>query len=172
MEQGSITTNKSSGMDDEVAFGTGTDAAKLTKFLSDGSPPVYLGWGSMLCKSPEFMVSMAVEALQHAGARGIVLGGWARLSKEHVPEKLKDFCDSNVLFLEKAPHEWLFPKCACIVHHGGSGTTAASVRSGKPTIITPIQGDQFDFADGINAIGCGVGLAHMKKLTGNGSGAS
>lgn len=146
-------------------FGAGTDAVALTKFLSEGPAPVYLGWGSMVCRSPELMVSLAVAALQHANCRGILLGGWAGLAEEHVPADLAEFSRRNVLFVRTAPHEWLFPRCACIVHHGGSGTTAASVRSGKPTIITPIQGDQFDFADGINTIGCGVGLPHLGKVT-------
>merc|ERR1712217_506289 len=82
-----------------------------------------------------------------------------------VPPELQDFCKENVLFVPSAPHEWLFPQCAVLVHHGGSGTTAASVRSGRPTIITPLMADQFDFAAGINRVGCGVGLAKFKTLT-------
>jgi len=70
-----------------------------------------------------------------------------------------------MFFVPSAPHEWLFPQCAVLVHHGGSGTTAASVRSGRPTIITPLMADQFDFAAGINRVGCGVGLAKFKTLT-------
>mmetsp|Transcript_23360 Transcript_23360/g.55287 ORF Transcript_23360/g.55287 Transcript_23360/m.55287 type:complete len:512 (-) Transcript_23360:423-1958(-) len=154
--------------DDEAAavFGTGADATALSEFLSEGPPPVYLGWGSMICKSPGFMVTLAVEALKHAGARGIVLGGWAGLSRDHAPPHLREFCDSNVLFVERAPHEWLFPRCSCIVHHGGSGTTAASVRSGKPTIITPVCADQYDFAAGVRAVGCGIDLGRLGKVTG------
>jgi sterol 3beta-glucosyltransferase len=71
----------------------------------------------------------------------------------------------KVIFVDSAAHEWLFPYCSCIVHHVGSGTTAASVRSGKPTIITPVQGDQFDFAASVQTIGCGIGLGHLSTLT-------
>ncbi|CAE8652721.1 unnamed protein product [Polarella glacialis] len=145
-------------------FGADSNSA-LTQFLSAGPPPVYLGWGSMVCKSPEWMVTFAVEALMHAGARGVLLGGWAGLGPDAVPAELQDFCREKVIFVNTAPHEWLFPQCACLVHHGGSGTTATSIRSGRPTVITPIIGDQFDFAESVNAIGCGVGLGHMSGLS-------
>ena len=29
----------------------------------------------------------------------------------------------------------IFPACRAVVHHGGAGTTAASLRSGVPTLI-------------------------------------
>jgi len=117
-KQESLMKDKSKGKE----FGSET-SADLIKFLSAPGtrPPVYLGWGSMMCKSPEWMVALAVEALYHAGERGIILGGWASLGQDHVPDHLKEFCKENVLFVSSAPHEWLFPQCSCIVHHGGSG---------------------------------------------------
>jgi UDP:flavonoid glycosyltransferase YjiC (YdhE family) len=145
-------------------FGAGSNDA-LAKFLSAGPAPVYLGWGSMICQSAEYMATLAVSALQHAGARGVLLGGWAGLHLDAIPENLREYCDKNVLIVQTAPHEWLFPQCSCIVHHGGSGTTAASVKSGKPTVITPVMGDQFDFAEGVNKIGCGVGTEQLSKLS-------
>ena len=42
-----------------------------------------------------------------------------------------------------------FPACRAVVHHGGAGTTAASLRAGVPTLILwtmpdqPIWGAQF-----------------------------
>eukprot|EP00931_Biecheleriopsis_adriatica_P005236 TRINITY_DN106769_c0_g1_i1.p1 TRINITY_DN106769_c0_g1~~TRINITY_DN106769_c0_g1_i1.p1 ORF type:complete len:507 (+),score=64.34 TRINITY_DN106769_c0_g1_i1:80-1600(+) len=138
---------------------------ELTKFLAAGKPPAYLGWGSLVCNSPQWMVELAVESLKHAGARGVLLGGWAGLALDAVPARLQDFCRENIIFVKSAPHEWLFPQCACLVHHGGCGTTAASVRSGRPTIITPIMGDQFEFAASMNEIGCGIGMAQLSGIT-------
>ena len=36
-------------------------------------------------------------------------------------------CDvpDTVLLLDDCPHDWLFPQCCAVVHHGGAGTTAA-----------------------------------------------
>merc|ERR1712151_289757 len=138
---------------------------ELMKFVHAGTPPVYMGWGSMLCQSSQYMSRIGLEALQRSGARAVVCAGWAGISKETTPVELHDYCNKNVLFVKSAPHEILFPHCSCIVHHGGSGTTAASVRSGRPTVILPLMGDQFDFTDGINKINCGVGLPQFSKVT-------
>ncbi|MFD0491303.1 nucleotide disphospho-sugar-binding domain-containing protein [Saccharopolyspora spinosporotrichia] len=40
------------------------------------------------------------------------------------------------------PHDWLFPRTAAVVHHGGAGTTGAGVRAGVPAVITPVIADQ------------------------------
>jgi sterol 3beta-glucosyltransferase len=48
--------------------------------------------------------------------------------------------------LDKVPHDWLFPLIDAAVHHGGSGTTGASLRAGIPTLIKPWFGDQFFWA--------------------------
>jgi hypothetical protein len=78
-------------------------------------------------------VALAVEALYHAGERGILLGVWKSLGQNHIPDHLKEFCKENVLFFSFAPHEWLFPQCACIVYHGGSGKNCS--------ITDPIRSD-------------------------------
>ena len=31
---------------------------------------------------------------------------------------------------EPVPHSWLLPRCSAVLHHGGSGTTAACLRAG------------------------------------------
>jgi UDP:flavonoid glycosyltransferase YjiC (YdhE family) len=48
----------------------------------------------------------------------------------------------DVLTVGDVPHEWLFPKLAAAVHHGGAGTTGATVRAGIPSITVPVLGDQ------------------------------
>jgi sterol 3beta-glucosyltransferase len=63
------------------------------------------------------------------------------------PDELVRFLDagdppSTILQLEAAPHVWLFPRMAAVAHHGGAGTTAASLRAGVPTIIVPHIADQ------------------------------
>merc|ERR1712060_444380 len=48
---------------------------------------------------------------------------------------------------------------------GGSGTTAAGVTAGVPTIITPVFLDQFDYAKAVNTKGIGRGLKALVKVT-------
>merc|ERR1719356_1505806 len=115
----------------------------------------------MICKSPEHMACLAVRALMKAGLRGIILGGWAELEAKHLEgqsdsPKMKEYIEKNVLFVATAPHEWLFPQTVATVHHGGSGTVAAALRAGVPTIVTPFAIDQFDNADLVRKSGAGI----------------
>ncbi|KAJ0959662.1 hypothetical protein J5N97_000680 [Dioscorea zingiberensis] len=54
---------------------------------------------------------------------------------------------TDVFPLEDYPHDWLFPQCAAVVHHGGAGTTATGLRAGCPTTVVPFFGDQFFWGD-------------------------
>ncbi len=110
------------------------------------------------------MVVLAADALRKSNQRGIVLGGWAQLSQNLLETSTQDadlisYAKKNILFVDKAPHEWLMPQMAAVVHHGGAGTTNASMRSGVPTIITPIFMDQFDHAYLVEELGVGVGFS-------------
>ena len=62
-------------------------------------------------------------------------GGWARLSLDmldsHKDAELIAYAEENILFTKKANHILLFPRCCCVVTHGGAGTSAATLRSGK-----------------------------------------
>ena len=138
--------------------------------------PVYFGWGSMIAWSPTYMVELAVRTLKAVGRRGIILAGWAELRLELLEQsnsadaaELHEFATQNVHFLtdESAPHEWLFPQMEVIVHHGGAGTSASAMRSGKPSIITPCFADQPELAQKIERVGGGIGLKqfHCVKLS-------
>ncbi|KAJ1419945.1 putative sterol 3-beta-glucosyltransferase UGT80A2 isoform [Sesbania bispinosa] len=50
-------------------------------------------------------------------------------------------------FFGSIPYRWLFPKCAAVIHHGGSGTTAAALQSGTPQVVCPFMLDQFYWAE-------------------------
>lgn len=55
--------------------------------------------------------------------------------------------------LDNVPHDWLFPRIDVAMHHGGAGTTGASLRAGIPTIIKPWFGDQFFWASRVEKLG-------------------
>src|SRR5205085_2800708 len=48
----------------------------------------------------------------------------------------------RVFVSEAIPHDWLFPRAAAVVHHGGAGTTAAALRAGIPSVVVPFMADQ------------------------------
>eukprot|EP00966_Prymnesium_polylepis_P120305 2780197-Prymnesium_polylepis.3 len=61
----------------------------------------------------------------------------------------------NVYVLGNCPHEWLFPRVAACVHHGGAGTVAASLRAGRPTLVCPFFGDQHMWGAMVHRCGAG-----------------
>lgn len=158
----------------------GPQAAELASFLKKGEPPVYVGWGSMHVKSPAFMAQTAVRALMKANKRGIVLANhgmgphlltpfqWVLATfpppADDLPQ-LAAYAKDNVFWLSSgAAHELLMPLCHVIVHHGGCGTTAASLRSGKPTVITPVAYDQFYWAQMVKRLGVGATTRKLAEI--------
>lgn len=129
----------------------------LQEFLAAGEPPVYIGFGSMAGRKPQRLAAIVIEALQQAGRRGILATGWGGLDASRLPE--------TVLQIEQAPHDWLFPRVAAVVHHGGAGTTAAGLRAGRPTIICPFIVDQPYWGERVLALGVGSQPIPQKKLT-------
>jgi sterol 3beta-glucosyltransferase len=103
--------------------------ADLVDFLAAGPPPVYVGFGSMTPRNTEAMAELAVDALARAGQRGILAAGWGGLRSRGLPD--------SVFQIEAIPHDWLFPRMAAAVHHGGAGTTGASLRPASPRSSSP-----------------------------------
>lgn len=154
----------------------GQDAETITRFLAQRGErciaPAYFGWGSMIALSAEHMACLAVRSLKLSKLRGIVLKGWAGVTMDHVRNaqckdatELVAYAEENVIFVETAPHEWLFPQCSVIVHHGGSGTTAAALRSGRPSIVTPCMFDQIENAELVKATGAGIALESLHVVS-------
>ncbi|CAF4061433.1 unnamed protein product [Rotaria sordida] len=49
----------------------------------------------------------------------------------------------NIFYLKQIiPHSWLFLNVSAVIHHGGAGTTHASLRYGLPTLILSFVVDQ------------------------------
>ncbi len=129
----------------------------LEAFLSAGRPPVYIGFGSMRAQSPEALTDLIVEAVKLSGQRAVLLSGWAGLGKRKVPPWVK--------VVEQVPHEWLFPRVSAVVHHGGSGTTAAGLRAGKPTVVIPFIADQPFWGRRVHALGAGPRPIPVRQVT-------
>ncbi len=129
----------------------------LTRFLEEGPPPVYMGFGSMTGKNPEKLTHTVIAALDKAGCRGLLATNWGGLADVPLPD--------HIYRIREAPHDWLFPRVAAAVYHGGAGTTAAALRAGIPSVICPFFGDQPFWADRITKLGAGVGPLPQKKLT-------
>ncbi|MEW5739298.1 MAG: glycosyltransferase [Myxococcota bacterium] len=131
--------------------------AALADFLAEGSPPVCIGFGSMSQRDPRRVTALVLEAINRAGVRAILLSGWGQLTAQRLPP--------GVFALESAPHSWLFPRCAGVVHHGGAGTTAAALRAGVPSLVVAFHGDQPFWGQLVHRAGAGPRPLLHRKLT-------
>lgn len=135
-----------------------TPPAGLVEFLRDGPPPVYVGFGSMMGRDSRRLVGLVVEALGRAKQRGVFLGGAGGSAGEfRLP--------GHVFPVEAASFDWLFPRVAAVVHHGGSGTTALGLRAGRPTVTVPFMADQFLWSRRVFELGAGPRPIPRKRLT-------
>lgn len=106
----------------------------LDEFLRAGPPPVYIGFGSIVLDDPDGMTKLIFEAVRKSGQRALVSKGWGGVGAHELGKP------DNVFMLGNCPHDWLFKKVSCVVHHGGAGTTAAGIRAGRPTLVVPFFG--------------------------------
>ncbi|MCB9455142.1 MAG: glycosyltransferase [Anaerolineaceae bacterium] len=134
-----------------------TPPQDLLDFLADGEKPIYIGFGSMRDRKPEATTRLVLEAVKCTGNRAILLSGWAGMGAENMPD--------DVFLLNFAPHTWLFPRMAAVIHHGGAGTTAAGLRAGIPSVIVPIIADQPFWGRRIHELGAGTAPIPHNKLT-------
>ncbi|MEU1973509.1 glycosyltransferase [Microbacterium sp. NPDC019599] len=130
---------------------------ELSEFLEGDGPVVYIGFGSMgFGKDAERRGRVVAEAVHAAGTRAVVAQGWGALQIQ--PTR-------DVLLIDEVPHEWLFPRVAAVVHHGGAGTTAAGLRAGKPTMICPVLGDQPFWGRRVHELGVGPAPVPLRRLS-------
>jgi UDP:flavonoid glycosyltransferase YjiC (YdhE family) len=106
----------------------------LEAFLAAGPPPVCIGFGSTIPPDQHRMTELVVAALHKAGRRAVLVAGWGGLQRQRLPD--------SILSIDDAPFDWLLPRMAAIVHHGGGGTVSAGLRAGIPAVIVPFLSDQ------------------------------
>lgn len=134
-----------------------TPPQELREFLDDDRPVIYIGFGSMgFGKRAAERGTLILDAVRQAGVRAVVARGWGGITGSS---------DADVLVIDGAPHDWLFPRVTAVVHHGGSGTTAAGLRAGRPTLICPILGDQPFWGSRTHALDVGPSPLPLRKAT-------
>ncbi|OBJ77559.1 glycosyl transferase family 1 [Mycobacterium marseillense] len=120
---GALTMELATSADDDVA-----------SWIAGGAPPIFFGFGSMPVESPSDTVGMITGACAQLGERALICAGWS------------DFGDlphsDHVKIVGAVNYASIFPRCRAAVHHGGSGTTAASLRAGIPTLVLSVDGNQ------------------------------
>lgn len=120
---GALTMELATGADDEAA-----------SWIAAGTPPIFFGFGSMPVESPSDTIEMISGACAQLGERALICAGWSDF--DDVPHS------DHVKVVGALNYASIFPLCRAAVHHGGSGTTAASLRAGIPTLVLSVDGNQ------------------------------
>lgn len=128
----------------------------LVDWLAKGPAPIYLGFGSMPVLDPAALAKQALAAAGALGQRIVLSAGWTNL------ESVRHMAGDRVFFTGGVDHGWLLPQCAAAVHHGGAGTTAASLEAGVPTVVCSVFADQPFWGEQCSRLGVGTYLPFAK----------
>lgn len=129
----------------------------LQNFLETGPAPIYIGFGSMTSKDPQAMQTLIFNAIHASDQRLILSRGWANLAGIEPSDR--------IFTIDATPHHWLFPRMQALIHHGGAGTTAETLRAGKPSLIVPHLGDQPYWGKRVYRLGVGLKPIPQPDLT-------
>ena len=129
----------------------------LEEFIEGGSPPIFIGFGSMPVGNPQVTTQIILEALKQTNQRAVLHMGWSGLGQAELPK--------SVYRIEYAPYGWLFPKMGMVIHHGGSGITGFALRAGVPSCAAPLGFDQIDWGNRVAYLGAGPEPLRLQKLS-------
>jgi sterol 3beta-glucosyltransferase len=132
-------------------------AGELARFLDSGSRPVVVTFGSMRHPDPEAVSRILVDAVERLGCRAVIQTGWSGLGSAMSMPRVH-WAEGFI------PHNWLFPRASCVVHHGAAGTTAAAVKAGVPSVIVPHALDQPLWAELMRACGAAACVIPFREL--------
>ena len=121
---------------------------ELERFLDRGPPPLVFTLGSFAVRAPGSFYEESLKAARDLGMRAVLLTG----------NDSTAYPGDDVLACRYAPHSQLFPRAAVIIHHGGIGTTGQALKAGKPELVVPHMGDQWDNGARIRRLGVGAVL--------------
>ena len=128
----------------------------VEKFLNEGEPPIYIGFGSNPVAKPEKFNQVFKNVSEATNQRLIVSRGWADLQENNLP---------GILYIDDMPFDLLFPHLTAIVFHGGTGTMSLAARAGIPQIAFPFIADQFENSKKIVELGLGPKAFDFKKIS-------
>lgn len=118
------------------------------EFLRSGEPPVVMGMGSVYPTVSARLYRLVGEICSERGRRALLVGA--------SPEAVADLAP-RVHAVGPTPYSAVFPRASLVIHHGGIGSTAEALRSGRPTLVISFGNDQHD--NGWRLEGLGAGLA-------------
>ena len=127
--------------DAEVSAKKWTPPSDLVDFIDNAhalnKKVVYIGFGSIVVSDPKGMTQCVVEAVMQSGVYVILSKGWSdRLQAKNKDESEPELpLPSQIYPISSIPHDWLFQRIDAACHHGGAGTTGASLRGENELLV-------------------------------------
>ena len=138
------------GRQERAVLGDTPADAELDDWIGDGSPPVYLGFGSMPVLDPAATLAVVGRVAARLRVRALVMAGSSGMP-------LGD-AGPDVRVVASVDHDEVLPRCRAAVHHGGAGTTAAALRAGTPSLVCSVFADQPFWGTRVARLGAGAHL--------------
>jgi UDP:flavonoid glycosyltransferase YjiC (YdhE family) len=132
-------------------------SSEVEAFLANGSPPIFMGFGSLMPLGGSQHLTDALRIFRDAAA----LAGHRAIIQADVDQP----STADVLFVRRTPHAQVFPRCAAVVHHAGAGTTHTTLRAGVPSVAVPHVSDQFAWSDDLHRLGVAPAPLKRTKLS-------
>ncbi len=119
----------------------------LLDFLESGDKPIAVSLGVMSIsgKRARQGAQFILRALEQTNVRAVIQGWDEILPGLEIPK--------TVYLASAMPHSWLFDRVSLVIHHGGFGTTAATLRAGVPGVVVPHVIDQFYWGQQVYKLG-------------------
>ncbi|MEW6284531.1 MAG: glycosyltransferase, partial [Candidatus Eremiobacterota bacterium] len=101
----------------------------LERFLSDGPPPIYVGFGSMRHPDQTGLTCSLVQAIGRLGCRAVLARCCGALCRDTL---LRSRSESIFSLDARAgvSHDALFQRVSAVVQHGGPGTFGSALHAG------------------------------------------
>ncbi|KAI8800393.1 hypothetical protein BJ742DRAFT_841787 [Cladochytrium replicatum] len=127
----------------------------LAQFLDDGTPPIFIGFGSLTRVSDSKFLSFVERTVELLVKERIILYLGGASTNASANEELRvRFSSERVYVVFSVAHSVVLPRCKLMVHHGGSGTLQSALMAGTPSVMVTFMVDQPLFCD----------LMHAKEL--------
>lgn len=130
----------------------------LKEFLNSGPTPKCITFGSISPYRAQETTELIRESVKESGCRAIIQADWDNVRQSDIKE-------DNIYKCNRLPHAEVFPYCALVIHHGGTGTTHAALRAGCPAIVIAHAFDQTFWGNELKRLGVAGKVLHRNRIT-------
>jgi MGT family glycosyltransferase len=137
-----------------VGPGTWEPPSEPPAWLAAETRPIVLVTASTAYQADERLIATALEAFAGEDV--------ALVATTAATDPASFSAPSNARVERFLPHGAIIDRAACVVSHGGQGTTQRALAAGVPVCVVPFCRDQFDVARRVEIAGAGVRLHHKR----------